>query len=105
MRGGKRISPKMRWRWATALSLSLSLLTGTMLSEAAKAQIGERQIRTANPLLAKYVTDLTSAAEQGKFVALEVNRKATERAIDILASHQKAMPWSSVTVSFAAPAL
>ena len=92
MRRRKRILTKMRWRWATALSLSLCLLTGTMLAEAAKEQIGNRQIRTANPILAKYVTDLTRAAEQAKFPSPEVNSKDTQRAVDILASQQKNNP-------------
>src|SRR5690242_1845486 len=92
MRRGKRIPPKMRWRWATALGLSLSLLTATVLSEAAKAQIDQRQAPTPNPILTKYVTDLTTAAKQGKFASLEANSKNTERALDILASHQKNNP-------------
>ena len=63
-----------------------------MLAEAANPQIGHRQIRTANPILNKYVTDLTRAAEQGKFPSLEMNSKDTQRAVDILASHQKNNP-------------
>ena len=92
MTRGTRITRKIRLRWATASALSLSLLTGMVFSHGAKAQIGQRQAPVVNPILAKYVTDLTTAAEHGKFASLEVNRKDTERAIDILASHQKNNP-------------
>jgi ATP-dependent Clp protease ATP-binding subunit ClpA len=92
MTRGNRITRKIRLRWATASALSLSLLAGMVFSHGTKAQIGQRQAPVVNPILAKYVTDLTTAAERGKFASLEVNSKNTERAIDILASHQKNNP-------------
>ena len=63
MKREKRILRKISWRWATALALSLSLLTGTVLSEAAKAQINDREAHASNSVLTKYVIDLTAAAE------------------------------------------
>ncbi|HYW70597.1 MAG TPA: hypothetical protein VE961_06170, partial [Pyrinomonadaceae bacterium] len=76
------------WRWATAIALSLSLLTGIVVTEGAKAQS-----RSAEPLpasyLAKYTTDLTAAAQQGRFNSIEVPAESPNRAIEILSSQRK----------------
>src|SRR6266478_2117431 len=92
MNKAKRIRTKPGWRWLTALGLSLSLLTGIVVSEGAKAQTNDRQRRSANDSLSKYATELTAAAEQGRFSSVEDRTKDTERAIEILAGHHKNNP-------------
>src|SRR5438874_5597729 len=92
MNKAKRIRTKAGWRWLTALSLSLSLLTGIVVSEGAKAQSNDRQRRSTNDSLSKYASDLTAAAEQGRFSSVEDRTKDTERAIEILAGHHKNNP-------------
>jgi len=92
MNKAKRIRTKAGWRWLTALSLSLSLLTGIVVSKGAKAQSNDRQPRSTNDSLSKYASDLTAAAEQGRFSSVEDRTKDTERAIEILAGHHKNNP-------------
>src|SRR5213079_2048260 len=83
----KTIRTKTSWRLLTALSLSLCLLTGIVVSEGAKAQSNNRQRRSTDDSLSKYATDLTAAAEQGRFNSIDERTKDTERAIEILAGH------------------
>src|SRR2546423_4175408 len=92
MNKAKRIRTKAGWRWLTALSLSLSLLTGIVVSEGAKAQSNNRQRRSTDDSLSKYATDLTAAAEEGRFNSIDERTKDTERAIEILAGHHKNNP-------------
>src|SRR5207248_10965571 len=88
----KQIRTKAGWRWLTALSLSLSLLTGIVVSEGAKAQSKDRQRHSKNDSLSKYATDLTAAAEQGRFNSIEERTRDTERAIEILVGNHKNNP-------------
>src|ERR1041384_6400660 len=91
MRKAKKIERRIGWRWATALGLSLSLLAGIVVSESAKAQSRNREAQPVNSL-AQYTTDLTTAAEQGRFASIEVPAENANRAIDILTSRSKNNP-------------
>jgi len=88
----KIIRTKTGWRWLTTLSLSLCLLTGIVVSEGAKAQSNNRQRRSTDDSLSKYATDLTAAAEQGRFNSIDERTKDTDRAIEILAGHHRNNP-------------
>src|SRR5437870_4723593 len=91
MKREKRIARRIGWRWATALGLSLTLLTGIMVSESARAQTRSREERPVTSLR-KYTTDLTAAAEQGRFNSIDVPAENADRAIEILTSRRKNNP-------------
>ncbi|HEX3143475.1 MAG TPA: S8 family serine peptidase, partial [Pyrinomonadaceae bacterium] len=91
MKREKRIERRIGWRWATALGLSLSLLAGLVVSESAKAQTRGREERPVTSLQ-KYTTDLTAAAEQGRFNSIDVPAESADRAIEILTSRRKNNP-------------
>src|ERR1041385_4964556 len=78
------------WRAVTAIMMALSLVAGIVISEGAKAET--IKMRRADNALAKYATDLTAAAEQGKFNAIEEKRDETDRAIQILAGERQNNP-------------
>ncbi|HSQ24598.1 MAG TPA: hypothetical protein VLN44_09310, partial [Pyrinomonadaceae bacterium] len=81
-----------RWRWLTAIGISMSLLAGILITDAAKAQSNERRPVSPRTSLSKYATDLTAAAEQGRFNNIEEKTVETNRAIEILAAGQKNNP-------------
>ena len=91
MKREKRIERRIGWRWATAAGLSLSLLAGIVVSESAKAQTRSREERPVTSLR-KYTTDLTAAAEQGRFNSIDVPAENADRAIEILTSRRKNNP-------------
>src|ERR1700694_1005286 len=89
----KRVRTRLGWRWLTALGLALALLTGTVVSESAKAQnIANPTNAAAKSALSKYAWDLTAAAERGRFDSLTERREETNRAIEILSSPHKNNP-------------
>src|ERR1044072_9141651 len=87
----KTLQNPVTWRWITAAGLCLTLLAGIVVSESAKAQSVKHDERPVTTL-AKYTTDLTSAAEQGRFNSIEVPAANIDRAIEILSSHRKNNP-------------
>src|SRR5438477_2174379 len=78
------------WRALTAMVMALSLIAGIVIAEGAKAET--IKVRRADNSLAKYATDLTAAAEQGKFNSIEEKTDETDRAIQILAGDHKNNP-------------
>src|SRR2546421_707804 len=91
MRGRQNQTPN--WRWLTAIAMCVSLLSGILISESAKAQnVVSRETASPKTALATYATDLTAAAEQGRFNSIEAKRELTDRALQVLASEQKNNP-------------
>src|SRR5712664_991183 len=90
MTEGKRIRTKLGWRSLTALGMVMSLLAGIVITEGAKAQSLDQ--RRSVDSLTKYATDLTAAAEQGRFNAIDERSDETNRAIQILAGDRKNNP-------------
>src|SRR5256714_10650734 len=81
------------WRWLTAIAMCVSLLGGILISESANAQnVVNRETASPKTALATYATDLTAAAEQGRFNSIEAKRELTDRALQVLASEQKNNP-------------
>jgi len=81
------------WRWLTAMAMCASLLSGILISESAQAQnVVNRETSSPKTALATYATDLTAAAEQGRFNSIEAKRELTDRALQVLASEQKNNP-------------
>src|SRR5260370_642759 len=93
MTRGKRTRTKLGWRWLTALGMTMSLVAGIVATESARAE-GVKKILSAPSAdsLAKYATDLTTAAEQGKFNSITERSDETERAIQVLAGNHKNNP-------------
>ncbi|MGZ8842666.1 MAG: S8 family serine peptidase, partial [Pyrinomonadaceae bacterium] len=87
----KRIKNNRGWRWLTAVGMSMSLLAGIVITEGARAQTQPNPDSSANSLT-KYATDLTAAADQGRFNDLDERTEETDRTIQILASSQKNNP-------------
>ena len=91
MTGRQNQPPK--WRWLTAIAMCVSLLSGILISESANAQaVVNRETGSPKTALATYATDMTAAAEQGRFNSIEAKRELTDRALQILASEQKNNP-------------
>jgi serine protease AprX len=85
---------RLGWRWLTALGLAMSMLSGIIICDSAKAQ---NVAKTSKPStnggsLSKYASDLTAAAEQGRFDSLTERRDEINRAIEILSSGHKNNP-------------
>ena len=73
------------WRWLTAIAMCVSLVSGILISESAKAQnVVNRETSSPKTALATYATDLTAAAEQGRFNSIEAKRGLTDRALQVL---------------------
>src|SRR5581483_10334133 len=81
---------KQVWRALTATTIALSLVAGILIGESAKAEsIKAPRAQTA---LAKYASDLTAAAEQGKFNSIDEKTAETDQAIQILSGEHKNNP-------------
>ncbi|HEU5236402.1 MAG TPA: hypothetical protein VFU37_04625, partial [Pyrinomonadaceae bacterium] len=72
--------------------MTLSLLTGMVVSQGVRAQDLNRRTGSRKTTLLKYTTDLSAAAEQGRFNDIEERAPETNRAIQILASGQQNNP-------------
>jgi len=90
MKRTRRTKIKLGWRWLTALSMALSLVAGILTTDAAKAQSVAPPRSTS--ALAKYATDLTAAAAQGRFNSIDEKSVETSRAIEILAGESRNNP-------------
>src|ERR1041384_5244758 len=81
------------WRWLIAIAMCVSLLSGILVSQSANAQnVVNRETASPKTALAIYATDMTAAAERGRFNSIEARRELTDRALQILASEQKNNP-------------
>src|SRR5262249_46127412 len=85
----KRVRTRLGWRWLTAWCMAISLTAGIMVSDNARAE-NAAPVRTS--IVKKYLHDLTSAAEQGRFNSSNERQDEINRAIAILARARQNNP-------------
>jgi len=84
MRKEKTVRKRSGWRWLTAMGLAMSLVAGILITDSARAQGVEKTNAAAKSALSKFASDLTAAAEQGRFNSLTERRDEINRAVEIL---------------------
>src|SRR5215510_4589287 len=80
------------WRCLTVVGMSISLLTGIVITQGVRAQELKHHISPRKTSLLKYTTDLSAAADQGRFNDIEERTYETNRAIQILAAGNQNNP-------------
>src|SRR5882724_4030012 len=84
MRREKTVRTRSGWRWLTAMGLAMSLVAGILVTDSARARGVEKNNAAAKSALSKFASDLTAAAEQGRFNSLTERRDEINRAVEIL---------------------
>src|SRR5262249_2073756 len=79
-------------RCLTAVGMTFSLLTGIVVTQGVRAQELKHHTSSRKTSLLKYATDLSTAADQGRFNDIEERTRETNRAIEILAAGTRNNP-------------
>jgi len=92
MKRNKRVRTKPGWRWLTALSLAISLVAGIIAVDSTRAQSVKNPLSGTPAKTNKYIRDLTTLAEQGRFNSVTDRVDEINRVIEVLSHARRNNP-------------
>src|SRR5213594_1503325 len=92
MKRNKRVRTRPGWRWLIALGLAISLVAGIIAVDSTRAQSVKNPLSGTPAKTNKYVRDLTTLAEQGRFNSVTDRADEINRGIEVLSHARRNNP-------------
>src|SRR5947199_1511282 len=92
MKRHRRVRTKPGWRWLIALGLAISIVAGIIATDTTRAQNAKKPLAGTPAKTSKYLRDLTTLAEHGRFNSVTDRVDEINRVIEVLSHARRNNP-------------